>query len=168
MLSGNLLTLPVGGGLLYVQPVYVQSSQGTRFPLLQRVLVSFGDNIGFAEDLEGALDQVFGGDAGVETPEPGDDAEDVPDAPVDGEAPVEPAPEPTSEPTTSPTTEPTSPPASGDANARLEAALQDAQQAIEDGQAALADGDFAAYGEAQERLQAALEAAIAAEAELGG
>lgn len=168
VLSGNLLTLPVGGGLLYVQPVYVQSSQGTRFPLLQRVLVSFGDNIGFAEDLEGALDQVFGGDAGVETPEPGDDAEDVPDAPVDGEAPVEPAPEPTTEPTTSPTTEPTSPPASGDANARLSAALQDAQQAIADGQAALADGDFAAYGEAQERLQTALEEAIAAEAELGG
>jgi uncharacterized membrane protein (UPF0182 family) len=168
VLSGNLLTLPVGGGLLYVQPVYVQSSQGTRFPLLQRVLVSFGDNIGFAEDLEGALDQVFGGDAGVETPEPGDDAEDVPDAPVDGEAPVEPAPEPTTEPTTSPTTEPTAPPANEDANARLEAALQDAQQAIEDGQAALADGDFAAYGEAQERLQTALEEAIAAEAELGG
>src|SRR5690606_28407682 len=26
VLYGNLLTLPVGGGLLYVQPVYVQSS----------------------------------------------------------------------------------------------------------------------------------------------
>ncbi|NTW42666.1 MAG: COG1615 family transporter, partial [Cellulomonadaceae bacterium] len=61
--SGNLLTLPVGGGLLYVQPVYVQSSQGTQFPLLQRVLVSFGDEIGFAETLDEALDQVFGGDS---------------------------------------------------------------------------------------------------------
>ena len=34
----NLLTLPVGGGLLYVQPVYVQSSSGTQYPLLRKVL----------------------------------------------------------------------------------------------------------------------------------
>ena len=166
VVSGNLLTLPVGGGLLYVQPVYVQSSTGTTFPLLQRVLVSFGDQIGFAETLEEALDQVFGGDAGVEGAEPGQDAEEVPDAPVDPDAPVEPT-EPTTEPTTSPTTEPVDP-ATLDARARLEAALTEAQDAIVDGQTALADGDFAAYGAAQDRLQAALEAAIAAEAELEG
>ena len=34
----------------------------------------------------------------------------------------------------------------------------DAQEAIEDGQAALADGDFAAYGAAQDRLAEALDA----------
>ena len=167
VVPGNLLTLPVGGGLLYVQPVYVQSSTGTRFPLLQRVLVSFGDQIGFAEDLEGALDQVFGGDAGVDGPQPGDDAEGVPDAPVDGETPVEPT-EPTAGPT--PTTEPTTPadPGAGDARTRLDAALTEAQAAISAGQAALAEGDLRAYADAQDRLQAALEAAIAAEAELGG
>lgn len=36
VVRGNLLTLPVGGGLLYVQPVYVQAASGTTFPLLQR------------------------------------------------------------------------------------------------------------------------------------
>ena len=41
---GNLLTLPVGGGLLYVEPVYVQASSGSAsYPLLQKVLVAFGD-----------------------------------------------------------------------------------------------------------------------------
>jgi uncharacterized membrane protein (UPF0182 family) len=35
--------------------------------LLQKVLVSFGDQIGFSETLQGALDQVFGGDSGTET-----------------------------------------------------------------------------------------------------
>lgn len=171
VVSGNLLTLPIGGGLLYVQPVYVQSSTGTQFPLLQRVLVAFGEEIGFAENLEGALDQVFGGDAGVEGAQPGEDAEQVPDAPVDEGAEGEPTPTPTAEPTDEPTAEPTDEPTtqpSGDARARLDAALADASQALQDGQAALADGDFAAYGEAQERLQAALEAAIAAEAELEG
>jgi uncharacterized membrane protein (UPF0182 family) len=57
---GNLLTLPLAGGLLYVQPVYVKSAGGSSYPLLQKVLVSFGDKIGFADDLDAALDQVFG------------------------------------------------------------------------------------------------------------
>ncbi len=64
---GNLLTLPVGKGLLYVQPVYVRATGNTAaYPLLQRVLVSFGDQIGFSETLQGALDQVFGGDSGTD------------------------------------------------------------------------------------------------------
>jgi len=166
VVSGNLLTLPVGGGLLYVQPVYVQSTQGTRFPLLQRVLVSFGEEIGFAETLDEALDQVFGGDSGVDGVTPGEDAEEVPDAPVDGEDGAEPAPTPTPTPSASATDGTTTP--AGDARSRLDAALADASQALQDGQAALADGDFAAYGAAQDRLSAALEAAIAAEAELEG
>ncbi len=53
---GNLLTLPVGGGLLYVQPVYVQSTGETSYPLLRKVLVSFGDEIAFEDTLDLALD----------------------------------------------------------------------------------------------------------------
>jgi len=165
VVPGNLLTLPVGGGLLYVQPVYVQSSRGTQFPLLQRVLVSFGEEIGFADTLSEALDQVFGGDAGVDDAEPGEDAEEVPDAPIEPE-PEEPSPEPTAEPTAEPTTAPPGP--SGDARADLRAALIDARDAIAAGQQALADGDFAAYGDAQDALADALERAIAAEAEIDG
>lgn len=63
--NGNLLTLPVGGGLLYVQPVYVRSAGETSFPLLQRVLVAFGDQIGFAPTLNEALDQLFKGSSGA-------------------------------------------------------------------------------------------------------
>ena len=63
---GNLLTLPVGGGLLYVQPVYVRATaNAASYPLLQKVLVSFGDQIGFDDNLKGALDQVFGGNSGT-------------------------------------------------------------------------------------------------------
>ena len=63
---GNLLTLPVGGGLLYVQPVYVRATaNASAYPLLQKVLVSFGDQIGFDDTLKGALDQVFGGNSGT-------------------------------------------------------------------------------------------------------
>jgi len=163
---GNLLTLPVGGGLLYVQPVYVQSSSGTQIPLLQKVLVAFGDTIGFADTLGEALDQVFGGDSGVdvgvETPDTG------PTAPEPGG--TEPG---TETPTPTPTATPSEPaptdsasPDAGTPRQRLDAALSDANAALQEGQAALTAGDFAAYGEAQEKLQTALEAAIAAEAEL--
>ncbi|CAB4883398.1 unannotated protein [freshwater metagenome] len=124
---GNLLTLPVGGGLLYVQPVYVKAtSNNSAYPLLQKVLVSFGDVIGFDSSLKGALDQVFGGNSGTTTSTP-------------------------SSPTTS------------NSSADLASALANAKQAIADGQSALAKGDFAAYGRAQDRLKAAIAAAIAAQ-----
>jgi hypothetical protein len=138
--SGNLLTLPVGGGLLYVQPVYVQSSTGTQFPLLRKVFVAFGDSVGFADTLDGALDQLFGSEeTDPETPEPGTTDPETTD------------PESTDPETTA-------------AQAALHRALLDAKAAIEDGQEALAAGDFAAYGDAQERLAEALQAAIDAEA----
>ena len=123
---GNLLTLPVGNGLLYVQPVYVRATgNSSAYPLLQKVLVSFGDVIGFDSSLKGALDQVFGGNSGTNAS--------------------------ASSPTTS------------SSSADLASALQSAKQAIADGQAALAKGDFAAYGRAQDRLKAAIAAAISAQ-----
>ncbi len=67
VLNGNLLTLPVGGGLLYVQPVYIESTGETSYPLLQKILVAFGDQIAFEDTLEEALDQLFGGDSGAVT-----------------------------------------------------------------------------------------------------
>ena len=75
VVKGNLLTLPVGGGLLYVQPVYIKSTGETSYPILQKVLVAFGDKIAFEPTLNAALDKLFGGnsgatagDTGVETP----------------------------------------------------------------------------------------------------
>ncbi|WP_245827965.1 UPF0182 family protein [Sinomonas mesophila] len=140
VLNGNLLTLPVGGGLLYVQPVYVKSTGTTSYPTLQRVLVAFGDKIGFAASLDAALDELFGGDSGAAAG----------DSDKNGQAPAQPQP-PAGDGT-------------ADAQAELKAALTDASQAIRDGQTALAAGDFAAYGEAQKRLSAALQRALDAEA----
>ncbi|MFM1973042.1 MAG: hypothetical protein RLZZ345_126 [Actinomycetota bacterium] len=72
VLNGNLLTLPVGGGLLYVQPVYIQSTGETSYPLLKKVLVAFGDKIAFEDTLSGALDVLFGGDTGTPLPDEGE------------------------------------------------------------------------------------------------
>lgn len=97
--TGNLLTLPVGGGLLYVQPVYVERETGTTFPLLRRVLVQFGDEIGFDSTLEGALDQVFGGESGADTDEGAPIEDDLPPGDEEGDEPPPDDGEPTDEPT---------------------------------------------------------------------
>lgn len=140
VISGNLLTLPVGGGFLYVQPVYVQASSGTSFPILQKILVSFGERIAFEDTLDGALDALFGGNSGAPTGDQSAGAVTPPvTTPTDGE-------------TTAST-----------GNAELEQALRDMQQAIADRDAARKAGDWAAYGEADQRLTDALERAINAQ-----
>ncbi|MCQ4080268.1 UPF0182 family protein [Streptomyces sp. RB6PN25] len=55
---GNLLTVPLDGGLLYVEPVYVRGA-GTNYPLLKKVLVTYGDSTAFDDTLSQALDDVF-------------------------------------------------------------------------------------------------------------
>lgn len=64
IIYGNLLTLPVAGGFLYVEPVYIQQRNAQSYPQLARVLVSFGGRIGVASTLNGALDEVFGEGSG--------------------------------------------------------------------------------------------------------
>jgi len=146
VVNGNLLTLPVGGGLLYVQPVYVQSKSGTKVPLLRKVFVEFGDKVGFADTLQQALDQVFGAGASTGNGTGTDDGTGTGTDNGNGNGS---------------TTDPT-------AAQDLSEALARAQQAIKDGQAALAKGDFAAYGDAQASLSAALADAIDADKRLSG
>ncbi|HET9656615.1 MAG TPA: UPF0182 family protein [Kineosporiaceae bacterium] len=140
---GNLLTLPLGGGLLYVEPVYVRSSGEGSYPLLQRVLVAFGAQIGFSDTLDGAINQVFNGTGGTGSGGTG----------TGGTGPT-------------PTGTATTPAVSG-AQAALQQALKDAAQAMKDSDTALKAGDFAAYGQAQARLKTSVQAAVDAEAQLG-
>jgi uncharacterized membrane protein (UPF0182 family) len=69
VIFGNLLTLPVGNGLLYVQPVYTLREEGSgNFPALRFVLVSFGSDVGVGSTLSAALDDVLGTTPGTTTP----------------------------------------------------------------------------------------------------
>ena len=145
-IQGNLLTVPVGGGLLYVQPVYVQSTTGTSYPLLRKVLVGFGDQIAFEDTLDEALDALFGGDSGA--------------AAGDGGTVVTPAPE-TEDPEA---VDPEAGTPVVDAPAVSEA-LEQIRTALADRTAAYAANDLVAAAEADNRLTAAINAALAAEGE---
>jgi len=135
---GNQLTLPVGGGLLYVEPIYVKAKTGSSYPLSRAIVVAFGNQLAWSDTLSGALDGLFGGNSGAAA---GDSATGTPPPPPAGGGAGSGA------TATSPI---------------LRVALGEAQKAFSDGQDALKKGDFTAYGEAQKRLQTAIAKAVEA------
>jgi hypothetical protein len=146
---GNLLSLPYQDGMLYVEPVYVQTTATDAFPLMQLVLMSYGQYVTLAESVEAGLeDLVEQGQAGVPT---------LPD----GEEPAEPPPGDETAPpaeTPAPTGEPTGPPPDlAAAQARMDAAEQELAAAYE-------SGDFGRLAAALDEWVAAREALAAAEA----
>ena len=123
---GNLLSLPVGGGMLYVEPLYVQSKTTNSYPQLKYVLVNFGQYIGFDATLPGALKQLLAA-AGT-----------TPVTPPGGNQPP---------PANNP------PPPS---NAATAAAVEKINKALANLKAAQQAGDFVKYGQALQDLQAAV------------
>jgi hypothetical protein len=128
---GNLLSVPVDGGFLYVEPVYVQSAGTGSFPVLRRIIAESNGVVSYEPTLSQALDGVFGVKSAA----------------------------PSSGSSTS-----SGPPASGTGNGsgttkvspELKQAIATAQQAEKAAQAALRRGDFAAYGQDEQKLSAAL------------
>ena len=137
---GNLLSLPIGGGLLYVEPVYVRATAGDSYPLLRKVLASFGPNVVFEDNIQDAITALFGTTTGS----------------------TDPATAPEKETTPTPQT----PSETGNAETDLANAITDMQKAVADGKKALASGDFTAYGKAQQDLEDALARALAAQKRL--
>ncbi|WP_202447583.1 MULTISPECIES: UPF0182 family membrane protein [Streptomycetaceae] len=130
---GNLLTVPLDGGMLYVEPVYVRGNgSAINYPLLKKVLVSYNDHTVLRDSLDDALAAAFGGAAppgGTQTPPPST-------GPGTAQPPVSPT---------------------------VKQALDDAQKAFDAGRQALRDDDLRAYAQAQDDLAAALKRAKAAE-----
>lgn len=141
---GNLLTLPVGGGLLNVEPVYVRG-RGAKYPTLQKVLAVYGnDNVAFENTLEEALRKVFAGAAPATTPT-------APTSPV------------------TPTTpnNPTTPTPGGTLTPELQKAIGDVLKAQTDADAAAKAGDWVALGQAQKAQSEAAKALAAAQQKTG-
>ena len=126
-----------------MQPVYVQSNGETSYPLLRKILVAFGEKVAYEDTLDAALDSLFGGDSGANA--------------GDGDVPTEPT-DPTD-----PGDGTDTPPTDGSVDqAALEQALADYSAALKERQAAYAKGDLVAAAEADQKMQDAVEAAIAA------
>ncbi|MEV0425912.1 UPF0182 family protein [Micromonospora sp. NPDC050495] len=134
---GNLLSLPFADGMLYVEPVYVKSSNQDAYPLLQKVLLSYGDGgsyVVLANNLSDGIKQLV---------EQGKKAPGGSPPPSSGG---------TNPPTGGGTTTP--PVLTGE----LAQAADRVQSAIAEVKAAQASGDFERYGRALKTLDEAMSA----------
>jgi len=138
VIHGNLLTVPIGDSFLYVEPLYVQGTSGSGYPILQRVLVVYGDKVGYATNLADALDNLSHGSPG---------------ASINTGQTVNPTPTPSqttgsSPPPTSSTSKPPSTPPNN-----AQAVLTQLNAAFNTLQNAYKSGDFKAIGDAQAEVQ---------------
>ena len=130
---GNLLTLPVNDGLMYVQPVYAaRQLSDAAFPILRFVLTKYGDDIGIGSTLRESLQDLLEKSGGEVTPTPD--------------------PEPDPEPGTEDPQEPEEP-LEGSVAQQIDQLLTRAEAAFEAADQALADGDLAEYQTQVERAQ---------------
>jgi uncharacterized membrane protein (UPF0182 family) len=137
---GNLLTLPIGGTFLYVEPLYVQGANNG-FPLLRRVAISYGDRIGYGATLADALaDLPAGHSTGESLGSSGGGANSPPPS--------------SSSPPPSGTSSPPAP-------VNQAAALADLNSAFTQLENAYKSGDFQAIGSAQAQVQKLLQQYLA-------
>ena len=118
VIRGNLIVVPITDSILYLQPVYLQST-GSAFPEFRRIVVASPREVVWAETLASALDQLLEAEGGTAGPSP------------------TPTPRPTTSPTPSPTT---SPDPSAPLPADVPGLIEYANQHFELAQAALRDG----------------------------
>ncbi len=147
VIHGNLLTLPIGGSFLYVEPLYVQASGTTGYPILQRVLVAYGDKVGYAASLDEALRNLSHPPVGASLLNGGGAIGATGGAsPTNTPSSSPPSSTPVATPTPTPSSTATLLPGQGAILSQLNAALNRLQQAYK-------TGDFAAIGQAQADVQ---------------
>jgi uncharacterized protein len=60
VLRGNIISLPVTGGFLYVESIYIQANEA-RMPQLKKVVLAMGDRLIYRDTFEQALAELVGG-----------------------------------------------------------------------------------------------------------
>lgn len=134
VIRGNLLVIPIGDSLLYVEPLYLQAANGN-IPELRRVILATAERVVMAENLGLALAELFGSNILAET-----GLTDL-TAGLTSSAPVAPSTTPTADLS----------------NATVEQLITRANDAFNQAQAALRDGDWTTYGVQMEIVQSALQ-----------
>lgn len=136
---GNLLTVPLDSGLIYVQPVYaLRLNADSSFPILQFVIVRYGSDVGIDRDIPSALADALGVDIGEDPGGEDPGGEDPGGEDPGGEDPG----------------------GEGTIDEQIADALRDADQAFDAADAAYADGNYEEWGRQQEIARAALDRAL--------
>jgi hypothetical protein len=145
VVRGNLIVLPVGDSLIYLQPVYLRS-ESAKFPAFERIVVASSTHVVWGATLSEALNKFLAEEAGG-GPGPSPSPNPSPSPAPSGGPVASPSP-----PTPSGTPGPVVSPPTGD----VTALVAYANQHFEAAQAALRAGDFAKYGTELELVRQAL------------
>ena len=57
--TGNLLAIPIEDTVLYVEPIYIESSNETSLPEVKQVVMAYGEHIVMEETFEKSLDKIL-------------------------------------------------------------------------------------------------------------
>ena len=131
---GNLIVVPVGDSILYLQPVYLQST-ASAFPEFQRIIVASASNVVWSPTLGESLRLLLAAQGG-------------------GGPGASPPPSPTPSPSAGPP--PSASPGAG-LPSDVPGLIDYANTHFEQAQAALRAGDFSRYGAEMELVQQALQ-----------
>ena len=137
VIRGNLIVVPIGDSLIYLQPVYLQST-ASRFPEFQRIVVASPTTVVWGRTLREALGLLIA--AGGPTP-------GLTPTPTPGTSPA---------PGATPTPRPSGTPSTG-LPADVAGLIEYANEHFELAQQALRAGDFARYGSEIELVRQALQ-----------
>nr|WP_232217844.1 UPF0182 family protein [Virgibacillus sp. SK37] len=59
VIRGNLLAIPIEDTVMYVEPIYIESSNETSLPEVKRVVIAYEDNIVMEETFDASLDKML-------------------------------------------------------------------------------------------------------------
>ncbi len=68
VLRGNILVIPIAESLIYVEPIYITTSNDAAVPEVKRIIVSYGDKVVMRETLSECFDELFGSGESAELP----------------------------------------------------------------------------------------------------
>ncbi|MDR1795988.1 MAG: UPF0182 family protein [Clostridiales Family XIII bacterium] len=126
---GNLFVIPIEDSIMYVEPIYLIASENS-IPEVKKIIVYYDDKIAYEDTLAEALDQMFGAGVGDGSATLAGGEEVVDDGSGSGGG--------------------TS--GGGSAVMSTDELIQAAAEAFDEAQKAMQDGDWSAYGRAQDKL----------------
>ncbi len=132
VVRGNLLVIPLGSSVLYVQPLFLEATNNG-LPELKRVITAAGGQVGMGDTLASALDAMFGAQAQIPPPVTG--GTPTPGTPITTVLPLSPSPG-------------AGTPIAG-CSGTAQTLSADALQHYQAAQAALKTGDWTTYGQEQ-------------------
>src|SRR5699024_10657174 len=59
VLRGNLLVIPIGDTVMYVEPIYIESSNESSLPEVKQVVLAYKDQIVMEETFDKALEKIL-------------------------------------------------------------------------------------------------------------